>query len=448
MAGIFFKFPFFRDTFLGTSLVFLVSFFENNSLWFIPLVLIILASKFGVSISFSIIGILSYSFIFSTMLLSGFAMILVRSISDFLYLKDSRKIYENYSGAIVFVIMLSFMVGNVLFRAYQYKTLAVWLFVSFSVLQTVLLFVGAIEKTHALVLPVLFIFSSLIILFKIFGNIINEKYLLVIISFSMGFLTFIANSIITKHLRISTHLKFDFLHYARKYPELLLIAFFYYFSYWIDNIIMWFKKGLEVAPNIIISPNYDFPLFIAAISFTPAIVLFSLGIETTFLKKYLSFFSAIKNNKTLEQIEARLEEIQASMKHILLETTLVAITIAILDLSASKFLNKWLSKFSITVFRLGAIGHLFNVIFMLMLTIHLYFNFYKEAFIGVLISFSVNLILTAFCRSMAPGLGFLLAFFSGSVFLLRKMNLKDLVFKIYSSQQHGLEKVERISWRP
>lgn len=448
MAGIYFKFPFFRDTFLGASLVFLVSFFENNSLWFIPLVLIILASKFGVPVSPSTLGILSYSFIVSTMLLGGFVLILTRLISDFLYLKDSQRIYENYSGSIFLVTLLSFVIGITIFRAYQYKTLAIWLFVSFSVLRLVLLFVGSIEKTHLFVLPVLSAFLFLIMFFRTFGKTFEEKYLIIIITSVMNFLTFIANGIITRYLRSSTHPRFDFFRYARKYPELPLLAFFYYLSYWIDNIFMWFKKGVEVAPNIIVSPDYDFPFFIAGISFVPAIILFSLSIETSFLKKYLSFFSAIKNYKTLEQIETHLREIQLSIKYILLKTTSMVIIITILNISISRFLNKWFSEFSITVFRIGTVGHAFNVIFLSMLTIYLYFSYYREALIGVSISFSVNSISTVICGTTVPGLGFLLAFLSGSAFLLRKMNTKDLIFKIYSSQPHGLEKAERISWKP
>ncbi|WP_081953065.1 exopolysaccharide Pel transporter PelG [Thermotoga sp. Mc24] len=449
MAGKFFKLKFFRETFLGNFLTFSISAFESNLLWLFPF--FFFSFIFRKTLLFeALFGVITYSFIFSTIVLGGLAFAIVRIISDFIYLNQPRKIYENYSGAVFLVFFVSLASGYIFFHDYHYREIAMFLFMGLSVLQVNSLFVGAIEKTYLTLFSVGASFSLVALFFNFFKNNINEKMGIMAFAMSISLSVFILNVVITKYLKSTTQIRFDFLKLIGKNPELLLIGYLYYLSYWIDNIVLWIQRGIEVAPGIVIYPDYDFPLFITSVSFIPSIVLINLNIETIFLEKYLAFFSSIKSNKPLNQIEENLRKLKLSIKHILFKVILVGITTLILNFSIAPFFKEWgiLNENSILAFTVSSLGHFFNAVFVFLMIMCLYFGYYAEALKGNLIAFVVNFVVSWFFGKTILGIGFLVSFLSGSVFLLHKFDLKDLIFKIYSSQPHGLEKVKRISWKP
>lgn len=96
---------------------------------------------------------------------------------------------------------------------------------------------------------------------------------------------------------------FEFLHYFRKFPKLLVSGFTYMLGFYISNIIYWFFSDMRVTISIFsIAPNYDMAMFLAVLVNLSAMVVFEVKTETMFYEKYVSYLSAL-NQGTYDLIE-------------------------------------------------------------------------------------------------------------------------------------------------
>ncbi len=163
----------------------------------------------------------------------------------------------------------------------------------------------------------------------------------------------------------------------RSYGQLALGAFVGTAAVWIDKWIFWFSPvGETVTGGLVHAPLYDSAMFIASLVIIPALSVFVVHLETDFFERYQHYFSTISTHGTLRQIEAARRRLAAyTLDQLVLVTVMQVGICAVLVLIAPlivEFLNLQFQQ--ISILRYGAIGAVFQFIFISSMSMLLFFD--------------------------------------------------------------------------
>lgn len=146
---------------------------------------------------------------------------------------------------------------------------------------------------------------------------------------------------------------------------------------WIDKWIFWFSPiGETVSGGLVHAPLYDSAMFIASLVIIPALSVFVVQLETEFFERYQHYFSTISTHGTLRQIEAsRARLASATLDRLVLVTVMQVGICAILVLSAPLIVELLNLQFQqISILRYGALGSVFQFIFISSTSMLLFFD--------------------------------------------------------------------------
>jgi polysaccharide biosynthesis protein PelG len=164
---------------------------------------------------------------------------------------------------------------------------------------------------------------------------------------------------------------------VRHYWTLCLGAFVGTAGIWIDKVTFWFSGvGERVENGLLHAPLYDSTMFIASLVLVPALGSFVVKLETGFFDRYQQYFSIISSHGTLNQIEAaRVRLARYTMDSLtLIAVSLVAVA-AIVMLTAPIMIDALALQFrQIAVLRYGALGTVFQFIFIASSAMLLFFD--------------------------------------------------------------------------
>lgn len=163
----------------------------------------------------------------------------------------------------------------------------------------------------------------------------------------------------------------------RTYRHLALGALAGTVAVWIDKWIFWFSPiGETVAGGLVHAPLYDSAMFIASLVIIPALSIFVVQLETEFFERYQSYYSTISTHGTLHQIEAaRVRLASGTLEKFVLITVMQVGICAILVLSAPLIVELLNLQFQqISILRYGALGAVFQFIFISSTSMLLFFD--------------------------------------------------------------------------
>lgn len=146
---------------------------------------------------------------------------------------------------------------------------------------------------------------------------------------------------------------------------------------WIDKWIFWFSPiGETVAGGLVHAPLYDSAMFIASLVIIPALSVFVVQLETDFFERYQHYFSTIATHGTLRQIEAARRRLaQGTLDDLVLVTVMQVGICAVLVLSTPLIVELLNLQFQqISILRYGAIGAVFQFIFISSTSMLLFFD--------------------------------------------------------------------------
>lgn len=146
---------------------------------------------------------------------------------------------------------------------------------------------------------------------------------------------------------------------------------------WIDKWIFWFSPiGETVKGGLVHAPLYDSAMFIASLVIIPALSVFVVQLETAFFERYQHYFSTISTHGTLRQIEsARVRLASGTLEQLVLVTVMQVGICAILVLSAPLIVELLNLQFQqISILRYGALGAVFQFIFISSTSMLLFFD--------------------------------------------------------------------------
>jgi len=217
----------------------------------------------------------------------------------------------------------------------------------------------------------------------------------------------------------------DFLHLKQIFPILIFIGFFY-------------NLGICIIGPLRASLIYDLPIFLAYLSIIPGMAVFLLRIETDFAEAYDGFFTAVRGNASLQEIETLGNEMILAVREGIFQIIKVqGMTVLILIMLGPKIVA-WLGisdKF-IHLYYIDLVGVAAQVLMLAVLNVLFYLDRLTDAFWLTLTLLVSNGLFTWITLQMGPtfygygfGLSMTLTAFVG-IFLLSS-ELENIEFRTF-----------------
>jgi len=408
-------------------------------------------------------GTIVYSFVFSQIMTAPWQMIITRYISDKLYSQEYEAIRPSFIGLNKIVFITGFIVAVIFYVnkavPFFYKLMAVYLFLIITMIWTLMVYLSAVKDYELIAkayifggflsvgLTVFFLYNPLPFPSLVYASNMLFAYL---IGLSLTFLMLIYNFLSTFY--IGNHLEYDFLRYLNRLPSLFFIGLFYTAGLWVDDVVMWFSTvAVTVYDTYLYAPIYDNAVFLAYLTIIPSMVLFLVSVETEFYDYYKKYYGLANKSGTYQEIDMAKKEMKKSIYRQLLRTfeiqALISVTILLLSGPIFDFLN-----FSIVIrdiFRVCALGALFNIFILLIILVLLYFEVRKQAMFISFIFFFSNLALTGYYAT--KGLEYYgYGFFLGSLLtmvaamyvlatFIKKLNFNTFALqRLFASKESGI----------
>jgi uncharacterized membrane protein len=162
-----------------------------------------------------------------------------------------------------------------------------------------------------------------------------------------------------------------------KHPFLSVGALAAALGVWVDKWIMWSSElGRTVSPGLAYAPIYDTAMFFSFLIIVPALAAFIIHIETNLQVHVARFLGRILKQGTLDEIENAAGNIgtvfRSSLLHLfVVQAAITACTIMSLPLIVSSL---GLHFAQIPVLRLGLLGSLFHLLFLICSSVLLFVN--------------------------------------------------------------------------
>jgi uncharacterized membrane protein len=184
---------------------------------------------------------------------------------------------------------------------------------------------------------------------------------------------------------------------------------------WVDKWVFWGSSvGERVPAGFIHAPLYDSAMFLSSLVIIPSLAAFVTKLETDFFDRYQHYFATIRSHGTIGMIEAaRVRLAQYTLDNLSLITVSQAGICAVLILGAPAIVEVLNLQFrQIAILRYGALGAVFQFVFLAATSILLFFD-RRRLYLGLqLLFFTLNLVLTLATIAISEdyyGVGYFLA---------------------------------------
>ena len=182
-----------------------------------------------------------------------------------------------------------------------------------------------------------------------------------------------------------------------RYWHLALGALLGTTAVWIDKWLFWFSPAGEITQGgLVHAPAYDSAMFIASLVIIPSLAAFVIKLETDFFDRYQQYYATISSHGTLGQIEqARGRLARYTLDNLALISVAQAGICAILVLTAPLIIDALGLQFQqIAILRYGALGAVFQFIFIACTSMLLFFD-RRRLYLGLQVLFlTLNVLLT------------------------------------------------------
>ncbi|MGE0767179.1 MAG: exopolysaccharide Pel transporter PelG [Hyphomicrobiaceae bacterium] len=167
---------------------------------------------------------------------------------------------------------------------------------------------------------------------------------------------------------------------------------------WIDKWLIWFSDWGEVLGiGLRHAPLYDSAMFIASLGIIPALAAFVLRLETHFFDHYQRYYATIGGHGTYSQIESGRRQMHVHTLENLALITIAQVGIsAVLVLLAPVLIEALGLQFrQVSILRYGALGSVFQFIFIACSAVLLFFD-RRRTYLRVQLLFLVAMAATTF----------------------------------------------------
>jgi len=342
-----------------------------------------------------------YIFSFSIIFTGVFQMITTRYVADRLYMKEPNSLIPCFMALNIITVINQTVIGALFFyhvdKNFNYVALSTSLYVIISWLWNTMIFISATKNYNTIVIG--FVIGS--ILSVIGGHWAGSHYGLAgyIAGFSAGQFVIVVFLMANffREFDFFKSIDFNFLNYFIEYPDLCFAGLIINLSVWADKFIFWVSPyGVNVQGLFYTFPVYDSAFFLAYLSIIPALSIFLVRVETSFYKKYRSFYQMVTGKASLYMIESAKDDIIRDLKTSMMILIKIQGTITVVLIAgAVKFIQiaklQWIQ---LIIFKIGTLSAFVLIFFQLMVIIMFYFEFRKEALFLTLLFLVTNITAT------------------------------------------------------
>jgi uncharacterized membrane protein len=401
------------------------------------------------SMNFTIIII--YNFSFSSVFCGLLTMASTRYIADCVYDKNTRPVPGMMLGTIIIFLMTQ--TPLVVWYYFSYLSmdkplalLSVANYLTIGMIWLTSVYLTAIRNYHS----VLVAFGAGLLISiagaYVMGDFFSTNGVMAGFNLGLGFcLAMILANILSEYPYPFKNI-FSIFKYIRKFWILTLSGLIYNLAIWIDKLIMWFAPDATVtASGLRVNFTYDSAMFMAYLTFIPALGAFIFSLETSFHEKYLIYNNDNNRKVNYAKIVQHQINLIATLKdginHFIAFQALFTIGIILLFPTMMKFFN--LSLVTLGIFRFGAIGAFFHMLALLLTIILSYFDCRKSILFIQCVFLFLNGVLTFVIMKtdfIYYGLGYMIAaivtFAVAAVLAIRHM--KNLPYHTFITNNTSL----------
>ena len=344
-------------------------------------------------------------------------LVFTRFVADRLFEGKDSIINPNLFGAIILTTVVSVLIGvglalGLFHESFAYEALMVANFVTLSNVWIVVIFVAGLKKFKLILVAFGVGYAATVISSALLMS-SGLTGLLTGLLIGHGILLFMMLAVVIPEYPVEEPVRFDFLQRKKIFPVLIFIGFFYNLGIWSDKLIFWLYPGTSEA---IIGPLrssviYDLPIFLAYLSIIPGMAVFLLRIETDFAEAYEGFFTAVRGNATLQEIETLGNAMVLSVREGIFQIIRIqGVTVLLLYLMGPKIVQ-WLgiSEKFMHLYYIDLIGVAAQVLMLAVLNVAFYLDKLRDALILTATLLVTNTVFTLITIKLGPvyyGYGF------------------------------------------
>lgn len=390
------------------------------------------------------LSVFMYNLCFSFILSGPINMMGARYVSDCLYAKDLDPIPGILVVAILAGGLITASLGSLfyIFYANMNPLLTVLSIINLTLLcQTwiAMSFLGLLKDYRAITFSWIIGTILIILCTHYFGTLYLTEGILFGMNVGISFLIASLVAHILAEFPYSFHkpqrLKFYFHYY---YP-LFWSGLFFFSSFWVDKVIMWFApEGILHVNNLRTYPTYDGATFVSYLSIIPVMGLFIFNLETNFYEAYIHYVRSVENNHPFSGIEEAKQSVISNIiedgrSFVVLQG---AITFMVILFADQIFQVLGIDYLQLSIFRFGVLGAFFLALNAFMIVIFSYFdsmnNILKLSFC-MLVTNTLFTLISLYLGFPYYGYGFCLAmifsFIYGAIIFVQFLN--NLTYHIF-----------------
>jgi len=274
----------------------------------------------------------------SLILTGSLQLVFTRFVADRLFEKKDDVVNPNLFGAILLTTVVSGVIGvllalTVFQEGLRYELLMLSNFVTLCNIWIVVIFVAGLKR-FKLILISFAVGYAATVLFSLLLMSMGMVGLLTGLLLGHGLLLFTMLGVVIPEYPVTKGVRMDFLKRSQIFPILIFVGLFYNLGIWADKLIFWLvpETSETVIGPLRASLIYDMAVFL-------------LRIETDFAEAYEGFFTAVRGNASLQEIEKLGNEMVSAVREGLFQIIKVqGITVMILGIDAGDTQCTFLSR--------------------------------------------------------------------------------------------------------
>lgn len=368
-------------------------------------------------------SLITYTTLFSVVWVNIFSLVVIRYVSDKLYLEEYDKVMPSFYGSVAFLILS----GGTVYGAFLFlmkiplwaASLSLILFCIYVIVWSQINYLSAIKNYKGILvtflLAVLCGVLSGFVIAQFFKGMAHIAVMISVI-IAYGILAVSYNVLLNGFFPKGRGSAFEFMGHFSKCRELLLAGIFLQIGIYGHIVVMWFSgAGDNVVCGLRECGAYDLPSMLAFLTSVITIINISTSLEVNFYPYYHKYFNLLNKGGNITE----LNKAEAVMKRIMYDelfycmirqffATLVCI---VFGSRLLLILPIGMSGEMIGVFRVLCVGYALYASGYAFLLVLLYFN-YGKVYVSLIIYGAASVIFTAFFATKDPalyGTGFVIA---------------------------------------
>ena len=262
--------------------------------------------------------VVSYSFIFSQVVLGVQQLVVTRYLADCFFEKRYEDIFPAYIGMMKTTVVLA----SLLFAVFLFiselpaalNALAFILFMTVNLIWVHFLFLSAAKFYQAVAYS--FLVGGAI---AVIAVIVTDQFLMPYLtgphmksfaltaSMTLGLVVTLFGLFLSMLLTFphrGTAGQFSYYRYFDRYPALFWTSFLYNIGIWVGTWILWFAEGGTTHLGTFrYNPVYDTAIFLSYLTIIPTMTIFVVSVETRFYERYRVFYGYVNEGGTYQQIQ-------------------------------------------------------------------------------------------------------------------------------------------------